>query len=286
MTNPARDATAGLHYEEPAITDLDAGAESWITRGANFVTVLSKVTAGVALKRSDNPDEYMVLLPDCGATIEAGDDAIEAEADSLTIVPPGRSRVVPKGDGIVVRVFSSLAGDLAERAGNRAAYETHPADVAPLEAWPEPPAGYRLRNYRLAEHVTEGSNMRVFRSRNLMVNVMTPRMVARDTSKLTPHSHADYEQASIAIGGTYVHHLRYPWTPDMACWREDQHLEMGSPSVLIIPPTVVHTSRNIGDQPGRLIDVFAPPRMDFSRRAGLVVNADEYPMLAAESVAA
>ncbi len=287
MTNPARDATAGLHYEEPAIIDLDAGAESWITRGANFVTVLSKVSAGAVLERSDNPDEYMVLLPDCGATIEAGGETIEAAADTLTIVPLGRSRIIPGGDGIVVRIFSSLAEDLAKLAGNRAAYEPRPDDVAPLDSWPEPPQGYRLRNYRLAEHVTEGSNMRVFRSRNLMVNVMTPRMVARDVSKLTPHSHADFEQASIAIGGTYVHHLRYPWTPDMADWREDRHLEMRSPSVLIIPPTVIHTSRNVGDEPGRLVDVFAPPRMDFSRRAGLVANAEEYPMLgAAESVAA
>jgi hypothetical protein len=44
-----------------------------------------------------------------------------------------------------------------------------------------------------------------------------------------------------------------------------------------IPPNVVHTSRNIGG-PGWLIDVFAPPRVDFSTKPGLVCNADEYPM--------
>ena len=48
--------------------------------------------------------------------------------------------------------------------------------------------------------------------------------------------------------------------------------------MLAIPPNVIHTSRNIGSDPGRLIDVFAPPRMDFSMREGVVANADEYPM--------
>jgi hypothetical protein len=175
-------------------------------------------------------------------------------------------------------LFSSRAQDLAARASNAAAYAAPPGDVAPLQPWPEPVGGYRLRTYALADHVRPDTNMRVFRSTNLMLNVMTARNTPRDTSKLTPHSHADFEQGSLAIGGVYIHHLRYPWTPDMATWRDDEHLEMSSPSVLVIPPTVIHTSRNIGDQPGRLIDVFAPPRVDFSLREGLVANAADYPM--------
>ncbi|RYE03826.1 MAG: hypothetical protein EOP61_03065 [Sphingomonadales bacterium] len=278
MNAPARPASGGWHYKESPLADVDAGAETWITRGANFVTVVSRAPAGTILARAENPDEYMVVTHDVGATISAGGETIHAAPDSLTIVPPGASSVTLEGAGEIVRIFSSLAADLAARASNAGEYAAHPADVAPLVPWPEPVGGYKLRNYALADHVREGTNMRIFRSRNLMVNLMTPRMVARDTSKLTPHSHADYEQGSLAIGGTYIHHLRYPWTPDMATWRDDEHVEMASPSVLVIPPTVIHTSRNIGDEPGRLIDVFAPPRMDFSRREGLVANADEYPM--------
>jgi hypothetical protein len=278
MSGPARPASGGWHYKEAPLADVDPGAETWITRGANFVTVISKAPAGAALVRADNPDEYMVVTHEVGARITAGGETIEAGPESLTIVPPGPSSVTLAGDGEILRVFSSRASDLAGRASNASAYTDHPADVAPLQPWPDPVGGYRLRNYPLADYVREGTNMRVFRSTNLMINVMTPRNVPRDTSKLTPHSHPDFEQGSLAMGGTYIHHLRYPWTPDMASWREDEHVEMGSPSVLVIPPTVVHTSRNIGDQPGRLIDVFAPPRVDFSLRADVVANADEYPM--------
>ena len=63
----------------------------------------------------------------------------------------------------------------------------------------------------------------------------------------------------------------------MSLWRPDEHLEIGSPSVTMIPPKVVHTSRNVGDTRSWLIDIFAPPRVDFSRKPGLVLNADEYP---------
>lgn len=278
MTAPARSASGGWHYKEAPLTDVDAGAETWIARGANFVTVVSRAPAGTVFARADNPDEYMVVTGQAGATITAGGETIEAAPDSLTIVPPGPSSLTLAADGDIVRVFSNLAADLAARASNAAAYGGHPADVAPLDPWPEPVGGYRLRNYRLAEHVRDGTNMRVFRSRNLMLNVMTARDTPRDVTRLTPHSHTDFEQGSLAMGGVYIHHLRYPWTPDLTTWREDEHVEMASPSVLVIPPSVIHTSRNIGDQPGRLIDVFAPPRLDFSLREGVVANAEDYPM--------
>ena len=68
-----------------------------------------------------------------------------------------------------------------------------------------------------------------------MINVLTKREAPRDTTKLSPHSHDDFEQASLLLEGQYVHHMRYPWTTDMADWREDEHLEVGSPSVIVIP---------------------------------------------------
>jgi len=276
-TQPARPASWVRPYAEPPLTDIDPGTKSWICRGANFVIVLSDVEEGAILSR-DNADEYMLLTAGPAVAIEAGGERLEAAPQTVTIVPPGPSKAVALGAGPVVRVFTKEAADLAARAGNADAYADPTPDVAPLTLWPMPEGGYKLRNYLLADYIREGSNMRIFRSRGLMLNVTTVREQPRDTSKLTPHSHADFEQGSLTLSGNYIHHLRYPWSPDMADWREDQHIDLQSPSMLVITPTTIHTSRNCGEEPGWLIDVFAPPRVDFSLREGLVANAAEYPL--------
>ena len=279
MTKPSRrPATFTCFDEMPPHLVEEGGARTWLARAANFVIAFSRVTDGAVLKRGDNPDEYTVYLPNSKCTIAAGGESIEATPDSLTIVPPGRSRITVHGEGSVVRVFSSRAADLAVLSANREVYADGAADVAPLEAWPEPTGGYRLRSYRVSEYTRSGSNMRVFRSTSLMLNFLVKRETPRDVRKLSPHSHADFEQGSFAIGGSYIHHCRYPWTPDMTGWRDDEHVEVGSPSVMVVPPTIVHTSQNVGSEPGWMIDVFAPPRVDFSLRPGVVCNADDYPM--------
>jgi len=277
MNAQIRPASAGRAYDAPPQLS-EAGSRTWITRGANLVVAVSAVEPGAVLGRADNPDEYMVLLGDVGATIRAGAQTIEAEPESLTIVPPGPSEVVAKGAGHLVRVLSHRAADLAAKAGNAAVYADGAPEVAPLTPWPDPPGGFRLRNYKPFDYDKPDTNMRLFRSTNLMINVLTKRTAPRDVSKLSPHAHDDFEQASLLLEGDYIHHLRYPWVADMTQWRPDEHLEIGSPSVTVIPPRIVHTSRNVGDKRSWLIDIFAPPRADFSRRPGLVLNADDYPM--------
>lgn len=269
-------SVARWHDQAPQIESADA--RSWVARGANFVTALTQAQAGARLERRGQPDEYMVLLIDSGATIRAGGQTIEAGPESLTIVPPGDSEVVLQGAGQVVRLFSREARDLLALAGNAADYAEATPDVAPLVPWPMPADGLRLRHYPLAQFTQADSNMRIFRSTNLMVNVMTPRMVARDVRKLSPHSHADFEQGSLALRGQWTHHMRYPWVPDMTAWRDDAHIEVGSPSLTVIPPKVVHTSRNLNDGGAWLLDIFAPPRMDFSAKPGKVANERDYPL--------
>ncbi|NML46489.1 hypothetical protein HHL11_22275 [Ramlibacter sp. G-1-2-2] len=258
------------------------GVRTWVARGANFIVTFSEVAAGARLQRRGQVDEYMVFLPDATATIRAGSEQVQAGAESLTIVPPGDSEIVVERAGQVVCVYSHLAADLLALAGNGADYAAGAPDVAPLVPWPTPADGFKLRHYPLAQYTQADSNMRIFRSTNLMLNVMTPRMVARDVRKLSPHQHADFEQGSLAIKGDWVHHLRYPWVADMNAWREDEHPEMGSPSLAVIPPKVIHTSRNLNDGGAWLVDIFAPPRMDFSSKPGKVANENDYPLPAAQ----
>lgn len=276
---PSQIATYARHHDHAPRAVHGDTCPAWITRGANFVVVVSRVSPGDTLTR-DNVDEYVLVVPPdapgLSVHIQAGAESLQAGADSLTIVPPGPSTLSVEGSGLVARVFSSDVIDLLEMADNQAAYATPNPDAAPLVAWPEPVGGYKLRHYRLADYVTEGSQMRVFRTRKLMVNPLLKRTVPRDVHKLSPHSHVDFEQGSLALSGTYVHHLRYPWGADMTLWRADEAEQMGSPSLLVVPPKVIHTSRNI-DAPGVLLDIFAPPRWDFSKK-GQVCNADEYPM--------
>lgn len=292
-TSTIRPASIARWHDEPPVIE-SALERTWVARGANFVVTLTQAADGARLVRDDQPDEHMVVLVDCAATFRTGGDTAEVPADSLVIVPPGASELRVHGRGQVLRVFSHRAADLAAVASNAETLEPwiHAAEaaagaagpdaviagVAPLVPWPAPHGGFRLRHYPLAAHTRADSNMRIFRCTNLMLNVMTPRPVARDMHKLSPHAHADYEQGSLALKGQWVHHLRYPWVPDMTAWRDDEHAEVGSPSLTVIPPKVVHTSRNTNDGGAWLIDIFAPPRLDFASQPGKVANEHDYPL--------
>lgn len=278
LIRPAR--SARFYEDAPAWQDAD-GTRHWVTRGANFVVVATRAAAGTVLSRSaaQQADEYLALLPEgTAARIAAGSHTIASEGDSLSIVPPGASNLTVPSGGWLYRVFSHRAADLATRASNASDYEGGAPDVGPPEDWPEPVGGYRLRHYALADHARSDTTMRLFRSRNLMINIFLRGKAPRDPGKLTPHAHADLEQGSLALCGHYAHHLRYPWTPDLTSWREDEHDQIGAPSLIVIPPKVIHTSQSIGEPPMQLVDILSPPRDDFSLKPGLVCNAAEYPL--------
>ncbi len=104
--------------------------------------------------------------------------------------------------------------------------------------WPEPVGGYRLRRYSTLEAYARGGMVHAFRTRKLMMVPYARFLEPRDETQLSPHSHVDFEQGSVAMEGEWVHHLRVPWTPDKRSWRPDVHLEVGSPSTTIIPAGV------------------------------------------------
>lgn len=282
MSQAARPATYVEHASTPPSLHEADGAETWFTRGANFIVAMTKAKSGTRLTRADNPDEYMLMLPPgVNAKVTAGGESITADGDSLTIIPPGPSSIELTAGGYMARLFSNKATDLLEQATNASLYADGAPEAKPLVAWPDPVGGFKLRHYKLQDHFNpngERIQPRLFRSTNLMVNMFAPFYTRRPTDALSPHWHDDFEQGSLSFAGTWIHHLRYPWTPDLSEWRDDEHMTVGGPSITIIPSTVVHTSRDIGEGLVSLVDIFSPPRADFSRKPGFVLNSADYPM--------
>ena len=287
MSDPAcRLASRSIFsQEEPQVSGEDGLSKTWITRGGNFAVCVSEVLPGAVLARDDNPEEYMLIIPPNAASvsIEADGERVEAEPDSLTIVPPGPSRIVARTAGKLVRLFSRAAEDILILAGNSEVYADGAPELAPVEPWPEPKGGFRIRHYPLAPYLDPNGDRiqpRCFQSTNMMVNLFGHFHTRRETNLLSPHWHDDFEQASLCFDGKWVHHLRYSWGADLNSWVPDDHSEMATPSVIVIPARVIHTSRDVGEDgpESSLYDIFCPPRMDFASKPGFVLNADDYPL--------
>lgn len=265
-----------FYASDPRIT-TDAG-KSWMHRGHNFLVAYSEAAQSAEFERKAQIDEYAVILPKDGAVIEWNGTRLDVPGNSLTFVPPGDSTVTLPQGGVLVRLFSTQNTDLAELCGNARAYDAPRTHIPPFQPWPEPKGGWKIRTYNLDVPPEEGRFGRIFRCTTLMINVLEPFDGPRDPSKMSPHHHDDFEQGSLAMQGEFTHYLRWTWTSDMADWREDKAIEMASPSMLVIPPPVIHTTRATGAGCNELIDIFSPPRMDFSMKPGWVLNADDYPM--------
>jgi hypothetical protein len=272
-------AEYGLYYEEDP-REIAADKRTWMSRGQNFLVAYSEAEPGAVLERKDQIDEYVLLLPDKGkgAVIDAPEGRTVAEGLSLVILPPGDTRVALPDGGRIARIFSTRSPDLTARCSNAASFGAEHPRIPPFDPWPEPPAGYRVRAYSLDIPQEPGRFGRIFRCTTLMVNYLDPQQGPRDVTKLSPHHHDDFEQGSLALDGAFTHHLRWPWTPDMTAWREDEHAYCKSPSLAVIPPPAIHTSRGMEEGLNQLVDIFSPPRVDFSKQPGWVLNADEYPM--------
>lgn len=278
-----------FHKEAPQVVSEDGRAKTWIVRGGNFAICVSEVEEGAVLSRTGNLEESMVIVPPRGAsiTIVAGSETVEAAPDSLTIVPPGASQIIARSSGKIVRIFSKAADDIIALAANGDVYADGVPELAPVELWPEPKDGYRLRHYPLAQYLDpKGDRIqpRCFRSTNMMVNLFGSFFTRRETNLLSPHWHDDFEQASLCFDGRWVHHIRYNWGANLSDWIPDDHAEIETPSVIIIPAWAIHTSRDVGvDGPeSSLFDIFCPPRMDFASKPGFVLNEADYPLPAME----
>ena len=285
VPRPTGGACRAAQYAElgaqPPSDVSELGTTTWWVRGQRCVLGYSQAVRGECFGRVGHPDEHVVLLPGdaSSATVEANGRSVSVQGAALIVVPPGDSRITVETDGVIVRIFSAEAAGLTARCANDGAYAEPDPNVAPYRPWPEPIAGYDVRVYRMADVPTEpGRFGRIFRCTTLMVNVLPLDAGPRDPDKLSPHFHDDFEQISLQLDGDYVHHMRTPWTPKLADWRDDEHAACAGPAIVVIPPPLVHTSQAVGDMRHWLVDVFAPPRLDFSQRPGWVLNAGDYPM--------
>lgn len=272
-------AEIGRFYEDaPAIsTPL---FKTWMMRGQNMLVAHTEAQPGAVLERLGQVDEFVLLLPDRdkGATVEANGEKRTIDGFSIVMIPPGDSRITLSGGGRLTCIFTTQSADLNAKCANAASFGGAHARIPSLTPWPEPVGGYKLRAYSLDVPPQQGRFGRIFRCTTLMVNILDPQIGPRDVTKLSPHHHDDFEQGSLSLDGSFTHHMRWPWTPDMNDWREDEHPLVGSPSLTVIPPPAIHTSRGMDDGLNQLVDIFAPPREDFSNLAGWVLNADDYPM--------
>jgi hypothetical protein len=277
----ATPASYGLYYKDPPVDD-DATGRSWYTRSQNLLVNYIEARPGARFSRAAQVDEYMIVLPDDDTPYEASANggSVRGEGHQLIIVPPGDSEIrLPRG-GRVVRLFTTQSPDLAAKCANAATYAQPDPSHPPFKPWPAPRDGYKLRVYDLQKTRKPGELGPIWRCTTIMLNFPPPGGGPRDVTKMSPHSHYDFDQCSLVLAGSFYHHMRWPWGLNKNDWREDVHVLVGSPSATMIPARVIHTSESQAPGPdgNRMADIFSPPRLDFSLQKGWVKNADEYPL--------
>jgi len=267
-------------FDRLAPAESSKDARCWYLRGQNFVLNYIEAQAGACFARHAQPDEYALIVPDAemALAVDTGDESVEVSGGSVVFVPPGYSVVRSKAAGRIVRLVTSRSTDMMAKALNAEAYRDARPEIPPFEAWPPAADGPRIRVYPLVVAPEPGRFGTIYRCSTFMINAIDPLEGPRDATRLSPHHHDDFEQCSLAVEGSFVHYLRWPWTTNLEHWREDEHALCGSPSAVVIPPPAIHTSRAVGEGLNRLVDIFSPPRLDFSQRPGWVLNAGDYPM--------
>lgn len=272
-------ASQWIEFHKLTPTEVtERGSKTWITRTATMIVSWTDAKAGDTFARTGQVDEYTVLMYSGSAPIKvtAGVENAEVREEAFVVIPPGDSVIEALGDGPIIRILSVMSEDLVAASINKSAYDVPDVRHAPLVPWPDPVGGFKLRVYVLKDTpIVPGRFGRIFRTTTMMINFLAEEPKPRDKFHLSPHYHDDFEQVSMAVKGDFMHHIRYPWGPDSTQWRPDENKQIDTPSITIIPPPTIHTTQGVGPHQ-QLLDIFSPPREDFSKQ-GWVLNAHDYP---------
>lgn len=219
-------------------------------------------------------DEMFVIVTGGSATLTGHGRSDVMREEDIAICPPGTYQIEPDERASVIAITTSgPASDRAElvnpcyTANSRVAPIIRARRTVPLRA-------PLIRNVQDIACPPGNGRIRFIRSETMSINAVLYEG-PRDRGALSPHEHSDIEQATVALKGDYIHHLRLPWGSNADDWQEDVHLCAGPGTMLLIPPGLIHTTEGMGSARHFMLDVFAPARQDFIDR-GMVENAADY----------
>jgi mannose-6-phosphate isomerase-like protein (cupin superfamily) len=263
-----------ITLSDAAPAGYDNGILTRYMRLQNALIAWSEAHANAVL-RQDEPNELVVVLPDAGAVLASGAIRIEAPARSICILPPGPSSITLKTSCRVIRAFAPLPAALAVQATNAPDYKEARPGVKPIGSTMVYTGPSEIRVYEI-ERFKAVAGKRPPSFQTGAMNVMwIERTDPTDPTKLDPHSHEDFEEGALVVSGEYIEHLRTPWGQNASQWREDEHVTCRPGTLIIVPPTVIHTTEALGPGPHLMLNIFAPARADHIK-SGMVLNAKDY----------
>ena len=177
-------------------------------RAGEFRGLYSEAGDGAVFERRAQPDEYVLLLPEAetSAVVEANGERREINGYSITMIPPGDSRITVAGTSIgggqVVRLISAQSPDLLELV-SKAPSLTDRIRLSPLNRGRRPMEAISSTARRADEDGGSADSLHHLHGQNV------PRSPVARSAKLS-RTERDFEQCR-GDRGVLRHHLRWPW---------------------------------------------------------------------------
>ena len=235
-----RDRAAGKRTPPAAPGMPAARTTSWPT---------ARPMPGAVLRAEQQVDEYALILPDAATRVEISAKGETKTVDGYSIASfrPATARSRMLDDGRIVRLITSRSSDLTAKCSNAASYAKPHPNIPPFEPWPDAAGG--LSHPHLQPRRQAGA--RPFRPHLPLHDLHGQLSSSRATARATSPS---CRRTSTTISSNARSRSTAPSSttsagrgrPTSTHWRDDDHELCGSPSIAVIPPPAIHTSRAIG----------------------------------------